>query len=1113
MRFRKHDGIKRIMLAFGWLVLAARAGAVTQVATEAGLGSGDGNSVPNCTFYVPADVARVATGPNAGDIYVADTGNHVIRKISAGGTVSTVAGTFGTAGCLNGVGTSAQFNAPKGVAVDAGGNTLYVADANNHTIRRLLLTGPQAGTVDVVAGVTLTTGSTNGNTTVARFNLPSDVVLDALGNTLFVADTGNNRIRVIYMLNAANYAVGTFAGGSAGYIDHTTGTSARFNAPAALALEPAGNTLYVADANNQVIRRIVTLGTHPVTTLAGLAGQRGAADGDSLTAQFNYPLGLAAGPGNTSVYVSDGFNHTVRRIDVAAQTTATWLGTAGNTGSADGTGTSAQFNHPCGLVLEGTAAYLYAADVNNDCIRRIAVATGAVETWAGGWGDGRSVPNCAFRMPMRLCRDGAGNAYLADADSHVIRRLASNGLVSTLAGRAGVAGSADGVGDAARFKFPKGVALSPDGQTLYVADADNHLLRQVALSGAQTGQVSLLAGLAGVTGTAEGSIGVGGAARFFNPQGLAVSPSGQYLYVADTNNHSIRRVDLVTLNCQTVFGSLNRVSGYAEGVGTAARFSYPTDLALDAGGNTLYVADSGNRVIRLADLTTGEVGTFLGTSAGLDNPQGVVTGDEFVFVADAAGHRLLICDPVRATCHTLAGTGEAGFADGGFAAAEFNMPLGLCYSQDRLYVADGFNRRIRRLENLFEIREVELTPVLNDIFLAGEPEQLVLQIAPTIAGRDTLQSVTVHNRLGTGTAPDDIKAVRCWFQAGGGTFDALRAVLLGPLTVQSDQKTWTSGVFNQVMHQTDAIYITLDVGDVPTASRTCQFGIPAGGLVFASAAWPAAELNNTFYQTLAPAGITFAVYHENLLPPTVVKGQTRVEAFDFMFTNALRYEFPVTSLTLTVEDRYGNTLAPSAVLAGLRAESEDGAIYGIWTVPADAAGALNLDFSAALAVPGEKSAGCRIFVDVAAQTSADSFRLKLASPLAVNRGTVDSMAAADDPTGFPMLTDFAHIENARLNESYANFPNPFSPPRQATHIKYYLPQPAQVSITLWTLTEDRVLALTDGEAQAAGYHSRDWDGRNGQGQLVGSGVYLCRLRLQFNDGTSRLMTRKIAVVR
>lgn len=1098
MRIRKSAaGILTLWAA--WLLLDVGAGAVTQVVTSAGIGGGDGGSIPACTFYVPTDAARDA----AQNTYIADSANHVIRRVDALGTVSTFAGTFGVAGTLDGNGTAARFNSPKSVVVDAAGTTLFVADTNNHSIRKIVLA---TGAVSTVAGRGGVSGFINGNTTNARFYMPSDLAVDATGNTLFVADTGNHCIRVIYCKNPINTVIASFAGTNQGYLNGN-GTSAKFNAPCGVVLEPAGNTLYVADTNNHVIRQIATFGSKTVTTVTGQPALPGYAEGDSTTAVFNFPRSLVVNAANNLLYVSDTANHTLRRIDLASpgKTTAFVAGVAGNTGNADssdGTGATAQFNLPMGLALDGTD--IYVADSKNDAIRKITLAAGEVTTWAGGPGDGRTIPNCSFRLPSRLCRDAAGNQYITDADNHTIRKIAANGLVSTFAGQTGISGSVNGTSLTARFNLPKGIALF--GTTLYVSDSENHTLRTIDTT---TGMVALLAGAAGVTGTSNAP------ARFFNPQGLAVSPSGQFLYVADTNNHCIRRVDLTGNTVTTVFGSTSRASGFINALGTSARFNAPADLAIDAAGNTLYVADSGNHVIRGINLSTGLVSTVIGAEANLSNPQGVTVGDGFIFFSDASKNNLFIFDPIRHFAVKLAGLETAGMADGNFGSALFNFPMGLAYAQGQLFVADAFNRRIRRLDSLFEVRDIQLTPVLNNIFIASAPTQQVLQIAPTISGQDTLQAITVSNLAGTAVAPGDIKAVTAWFQASGGVFNPETAVRLGALTLTGDNHTWSSGpgAYNQLMYQNAAIYITVDISEVPTASRTCQFGVPAGGLVFASGTWPAAPVVNTFYQTLAPADVTFAIYHENLLPATVVKGQARVEALKFQFTNALHFDLTISALKLNLEDRDGNSLAAAAALSNVRAEGENGAVYSTLSLPAGPESSFVLNFSTPVNVPGGKSVVLKITSDINSAATAESFRFKLASASAVNQGTVKCMAAANDATGFPMVSDYAHVEKADLSESYSNYPNPFQPPKQVTHIKYYLKKPATVQVTLWTLTEDKVLNFITDEQQGVGFYRKDWDGKNGQGLLVQNGVYLCRLWLRYTDGTQELITRKIAVVR
>ena len=311
-----------------------------------------------------------------------------------------------------------------------------------------------------------------------------------------------------------------------------TGSSARFYYPSGIAADNTGN-LYIADTDNHTIRKIVAA-SGAVTTLAGLAGSSGSADGTGSDARFNGPSGVAVdGAGN--VYVADSLNNLLRKV-TASGVVSTLAGSPGTAGGADGTGSDALFHGPQGLAIDAGGNNLYVADTNNHTIRNVVPSTGVVTTLSGLAGNSGSVDGpgnvARFSYPSGVAVDRAGNLYVADTGNHTIRVIPPSGLVSTLAGLAGSSGGADGTGSAARFDSPSDVAVDSSGN-LYVADTDNFTIRKVVPS---TGVVSTLAGLAGTSGSADG---LGSAVRFFYPAGIAVDSSSN-LYVADTNNHTVR---------------------------------------------------------------------------------------------------------------------------------------------------------------------------------------------------------------------------------------------------------------------------------------------------------------------------------------------------------------------------------------------------------------------------------------------------------------------------------------------------------------------------------------------------------------------------------------------
>jgi hypothetical protein len=330
--------------------------------------------------------------------------------------VTTVAGWPGSAGSANGTGWAARFSYPGSVRTDAAGN-VYVADSYNNTVRKVT----PGGVVTTVGGVAGKSGHTDGPVASALFNETAGVAVDGSGN-LFVADNGNYEIREI----SASGTVTTLAGaaGVQGVVDGA-GSAARFFDPQNLAIDSGGN-LYVADGAGNVIRKVTPSGQ--VSTLAGVgvsggAGPAGSADGTGSAAEFNDPTGIAVDV-NGNVYVADSGNDTIRAITPAGVVT-TLAGSPGVSGSADGTGAGARFNKPSSVGV-----------------------------------------------------DAVGNVVVADSGSDTIRMVTPAGVVTTIAGLAGAQENVDGLPDNARLAGPGDVTIDDSG-IIYVADSLNMTIRRI----------------------------------------------------------------------------------------------------------------------------------------------------------------------------------------------------------------------------------------------------------------------------------------------------------------------------------------------------------------------------------------------------------------------------------------------------------------------------------------------------------------------------------------------------------------------------------------------------------------------------------------------------------
>jgi hypothetical protein len=386
-----------------------------------------------------------------------------------------------------------------------------------------------------------TTAAVSGNNTVTLVALSRGTYTDC---TVTVKDSSGNvstaltvtSFSVIEQMGGGfqgaelnlSTVVTTLAGssGSSGSANDT-GTEASFNEPFFNTTD--GTNLFTTDYKNYLIRKIV-ISTGVVTTLAG-TGSSGSANGTGTAASFSGPTGITTD--GINLYVGDDRNHLIRQIVISTGVVTTLAGTDNSTGSTNGTGTAASFNNPKGITTDGTN--LFVADYGSHLIRQIVISTGVVTTLAGSSGSSGSTNGtgtaASFNNPVGVTTDGT-DVYVTDCAGNLIRKIViSTGVVTTLAGT-GSSGSANGTGTAASFNCPGGV-LS-DGKNLFITDYSNHLIRKIVIS---TGVVTTIAG----SGSSGSTNGTGTAASFNNP--VSVTTDGINLFVTDTDNHLIRKID------------------------------------------------------------------------------------------------------------------------------------------------------------------------------------------------------------------------------------------------------------------------------------------------------------------------------------------------------------------------------------------------------------------------------------------------------------------------------------------------------------------------------------------------------------------------------------------
>ena len=652
------------------------------------------------------------------NIYIADTNNHRIRKVDGDGNISTVAGdgTPGDGGD-GGPATSAQLNAPRGVAVDGDGN-IYIADVNNQLVRKVTAS---TGVITTVAGTgTKGYSGDNGPATSAQLDTPYDVALDGDGN-IYIADRINKRVRKVIAAGVDKGKITTVAGGGTGaYATSGPATSANIGILTGVAVDSAGN-IYIAMQQSRVYK--VTVSTGMISLAAGTGTPGYAGDGGLATAstvRLRFPFGVAV-DSNDNIYITDTLNGRIRKVTASTGVISTVAGSSATPGDGgDGgsaTAAAVKMYYPQGSVAVDSAGNIYITDTLNGRVRKVDTSDN-ISTFAGRLksdpsGDGGLATEAQLNIPYGVAVDSSGNLYLSDAGNNRVRKVdAVTRNITTVAGSGAHGFSGDGnAATLAQLRTPYGLALDSD-DNLYIADGRNNRIRKVDTS-VTPWTITTVAG----GGSALGDGGAATSAKLNGPRGVAVDGDGN-LYIADTSNHRIRKVDtsVTPWTISTVAGTGTAGLSGDGGAATAAKLDLPYDVAVDSAGN-LYIASIDNHRIRKVDTsvtpwtisrvagTEAKISDYGGdggaaTEAWLTSPLSVaVDGSGNIYIADNGNERIRKVD-ASGNISTVAGTGTPGYNGDGCRAtmAQISNPYGVAVdASGNVYIADGDNNRIRKI--------------------------------------------------------------------------------------------------------------------------------------------------------------------------------------------------------------------------------------------------------------------------------------------------------------------------------------------------------------------------------------------------------------------------------
>jgi sugar lactone lactonase YvrE len=651
-----------------------------------------------------------------GEIYISDSTHNQVLKISPTTAQIMIYAGDGTAAYF-GDGTpavSAGLNNPGALAFDAKGNLLIV-DRGNFVVRSV---DAISYLITTIAGNGMFTGQgpapgapigDGGNATAATFSLSMGaIVVDSSGNVI-VADSGNNCVRKFTPGSTITTIAGTAGAGGAFAGDGAAATAARLSNPTGLALD-SGGVLFIADSGNRRVRQVDTAGTINSVVGNGAGGSLGfSGDGLSPTAANIGSLGGLAFDSSKRLLITCQGANRIRRVDFTAQVITTIAGNGAATLGDLGPATAASLTGPRDIALDSTGnIYIYDAGVGR--IRRVDIATGFITTVIGTGDIGQNGDRgprqfCVLVGPEGATFDGSGNLFIADTEDNSVRKVATDGTVSTFAGTGSIFGLGDGnPANLGNLSSPSDVLFA--NNTLFIADTGHSRIRAVNF-------------------TSNGNL-ITTYVQVPNPIAMVADSTGQ-LYVT-TNNQVVRIGTDFSVNAFVGNSPNFAAPNFGDGlVAGNAVLSNPTGLCLASNGD-LYIADSGHDLIRLvhnnvistyagggANVAPAVGDGGAGNAANLNNPQGVSidpTGANLI-IADTDNHRIRSMSLAGPTSviSTICGNGTAGFnGDGDVAASALvNFPTRIFVNGGGLVFADTGNNRVRKIVTVIDIPSTQLS--------------------------------------------------------------------------------------------------------------------------------------------------------------------------------------------------------------------------------------------------------------------------------------------------------------------------------------------------------------------------------------------------------------------